>query len=85
MELKLKTGIEEAYIYVPFINGNIIAKFIDKGLYSHLYEIYPDYFEVILNETEQEELKASKKRLKEVIDVIFEVEELKEAEEKKQN
>lgn len=47
MELKLKTGIEESYIYVPFMNGNIIAKFIDKGLYSHLYKIYPDLFDVI--------------------------------------
>jgi hypothetical protein len=47
MELKLKAGIEETYIYVPFINGNIIAKFIDKGLYSHLYELYPDLFDVV--------------------------------------
>lgn len=47
MELKLKKDIEEAYIYVPFINGNVIGKFIEKGLYSHLYSIYPDYFDVV--------------------------------------
>jgi hypothetical protein len=63
MELKLKKDIEEAYIYVPFINGNVIGKFIDKGLYSHLYNIYPDYFELV------EEVKETKKT--KVVNDIF--------------
>ena len=56
MELKLKTGVEEAYIYVPFMNANIIAKFIDKGLYTHLYQLYPDYFEVVNTETKKSKI-----------------------------
>lgn len=48
MELKLKENVKETYIYVPFINGNVIGKFIEEGLYTHLYEIYPDYFEVVV-------------------------------------
>ena len=47
MELKLKENVKETYIYVPFINGNVIGKFIEAGLYTHLYEIYPDYFDII--------------------------------------
>jgi len=83
MELKLRKDIEETYIYEPFTNTDVIGKFIDKGLYPHLYKLYPELFEVILDETDKEELKASKKRLKDIVDIIFEVEELKEAEEKK--
>lgn len=83
MELKLKKDIQEAYIYEPFTHTNILGKFIEEGLYPHLYNLYPELFEVVLNETDKEELKASKKRLKDIVDVIFEVEELKEAEEKK--
>lgn len=47
MELKLKKDIAETYIYVPFTNGNVIGKFIEEGLYPHLYNIYPDYFDII--------------------------------------
>ena len=47
MELKLKENVKETYIYVPFINGNVIGKFIEEGLYPHLYSIYPDYFDIV--------------------------------------
>lgn len=46
MALKLKKDLEEAYIYVPFINNSVVGKFIDEGLYSHLYKIAPELFDV---------------------------------------
>lgn len=48
MELKLKKELEEAYIYVPFINNDVMGKFIDEGLYPHLYNIAPELFDVTL-------------------------------------
>lgn len=84
MELKLKEEYKEQSIWVSFDNTNVICKFIDKGLYPHLYKVYPHIFEVILNEVDKEELKASKQKVKDIINVIFEIEELKEAEEKKE-
>jgi hypothetical protein len=47
MELKLKKDLQEAYIYVPFVNNNIMGKFIDEGLYPHLYNIEPELFDVV--------------------------------------
>lgn len=47
MELKLKKDIEEAYIFEPFTQTNILGKFIEKGLYSHLYNLYPELFDVV--------------------------------------
>jgi hypothetical protein len=47
MELKLKAGLEESEIYIPFERRNIVGKFIDKGLYPFLYEKYPDLFDII--------------------------------------
>lgn len=46
MKLKLKADYEEALIYVPQLNSNILGKFIDSNLYSFLYKKYPDLFEV---------------------------------------
>jgi hypothetical protein len=46
MNLKLKQNYEEALIYVPQLNSNILGKFIDSNLYSFLYKKYPDLFEV---------------------------------------
>ena len=60
MELKLKKDIQESYIYDPFSHTNILGKFIEEPLYPHLYNLYPEYFEVatkaskiVLNETEE--------------------------------
>lgn len=47
MELKLKDGYEDMTIFIPQENRNIIGKFIDIRLYPHLYNLYPDLFEVI--------------------------------------
>lgn len=47
MELKLKKDIEEAYIFEPFSQTNILGKFIEKGLYPHLYNLYPELFDVV--------------------------------------
>jgi hypothetical protein len=47
MELKLKKDLQETYIYVPFINNNVMGKFIDEGLYPYLYKIAPDLFDVV--------------------------------------
>jgi hypothetical protein len=47
MELKLKEDLQETYIFVPFINNNVIGKFIEEGLYPHLYDLYPELFDVI--------------------------------------
>jgi hypothetical protein len=48
MELKLKENLQEAYIFIPFINNNVVGKFIDKGLYPHLYNLYPELFDVVV-------------------------------------
>jgi len=45
MKLKLKKGLEEATIYLPFENRNVVGKFIDERLYIHLYRIAPDLFD----------------------------------------
>lgn len=47
MELKLKSGLEDAYIYIALEKRNVIGKFIDKALYPYLFSKYPDLFEVI--------------------------------------
>jgi hypothetical protein len=57
MELKLKKNIEEAYIYEPFSNTDIIGKFIEKSLYPHLYKLYPELFDVIVEETKTKKTK----------------------------
>jgi hypothetical protein len=46
MKLKLKKELEEAYIYVPFVKANVLGKFIEEGLYSHLYKKYPELFDI---------------------------------------
>jgi hypothetical protein len=46
MKLKLKKGFEECYIYVPFIKANVMGKFIEEGLYRHLYKISPELFDI---------------------------------------
>lgn len=45
--LKLKDGLENCLIYVPFENREIIGKFIDINLYKFMYDKYPDLFEII--------------------------------------
>lgn len=47
MKLKLKAGLEEATLYVPFENRNCVGKFIPEGLYPYLYKIAPELFDVI--------------------------------------
>lgn len=46
MKLKLREGLQDIEIYVPFENKNILGKFIPEGLYPYLYKISPDLFEV---------------------------------------
>lgn len=48
MELKLKDGVGDIIIYVPFENRNEMIKFIDERLYPHLYNLYPDLFEEVI-------------------------------------
>lgn len=47
MKLKLKDGLEDMMIYIPFENRNCLGKFINEGLYIHLYKIAPDLFEYV--------------------------------------
>ena len=47
MELKLKDNYQEIYVFVPFVNANVMGKFIEKGLYPHLYKICPEIFDII--------------------------------------
>lgn len=47
MELKLKEGYSEMMIFIPQENQNILGKFVDIRLYPHLYNLYPDLFEVV--------------------------------------
>lgn len=47
MKLKLKEGLENTLIYVPFERQNILGKFIPEGLYSALYKKAPELFDVI--------------------------------------
>jgi hypothetical protein len=62
MNLKLKQSLEEAYIYVPFTNSNVMGKFIDEGLYPHLYELEPEFFDVVADEP----VKGLKQKIEEV-------------------
>ena len=59
MKLKLKKELEECYIYVPFINTNVMGKFIEEGLYSHLYKKYPELFDI-------EPVKGLKQKIEEI-------------------
>ena len=47
MKLKLKDGLENTIIYVPFENRDILGKFINERLYTHMYKKYPSLFDVI--------------------------------------
>lgn len=47
MKLKLKEGLADCEIYVPFENRNMLGKFIPEGLYIHLFKIAPDLFDVV--------------------------------------
>jgi hypothetical protein len=45
--LKLKDGLENSIIYIPFENRNEMGKFINPDLYPYLYRKHPDLFDVI--------------------------------------
>lgn len=47
MKLKLKDGLEDMMIYVPFENRNCVGKFIDPRLYPYLNRIAPELFELV--------------------------------------
>lgn len=47
MELRLKDNYKEAYIWVSFVNANVMGKFIEQGLYPHLYKVNPEMFDII--------------------------------------
>ena len=59
MELKIKEEYKDVEIWVSFTNQNIIAKFIDAGLYPHLYKSYPHIFEEVI----EEEVKTKKTKV----------------------
>lgn len=59
MKLKLKKELQECYIYVPFINANVLGKFIEEGLYQHLYKVSPDLFDI-------EPVKGLKQKIEEI-------------------
>ena len=59
MKLKLKKDLQECYIYVPFIKANILGKFIEEGLYPHLYNKYPELFDI-------EPVKGLKQKIEEI-------------------
>lgn len=63
MKLKLRKDIEETYIYEPFTNTDVIGKFIPEGLYPHLYKLYPELFDVVVEETKTKKTK--------IVDDIF--------------
>lgn len=50
MNLKLKQGLENTEIYVPFEKRNVLGKFIDTRLYPHLYKIAPSLFDIVADE-----------------------------------
>lgn len=58
MELKLKAGLEDELIYLPFEKRNVVGKFIDKALYPYMYSKYPNLFDVV-NAQEPSVFKAS--------------------------
>lgn len=47
MNLKLKDGLEDCLIYIPFENRNCLGKFINPALYQFLWKISPDLFDEI--------------------------------------
>lgn len=46
MKLKIKKEFLECYIWVPFVRANVMGKFIEEGLYPHLYKLSPELFDV---------------------------------------
>lgn len=52
MKLKLKEAYTEANIYISFERRNCLGKFIPESLYPHLYNKYPELFEVSIEEEE---------------------------------
>lgn len=59
MELKLKEEYKDAEIWVSFNNQNIVGKFIETGLYPHLYQVYPHIFDVIDEEVKTKKTKVN--------------------------
>jgi len=44
--IKLKSEFLDTEIWVPFVNANIVGRFIPEGLYVHLNNKYPELFEI---------------------------------------
>jgi len=53
MKLKLKDGLENTIIYVPFENRDILGKFIDERLYPYMYKKFPSLFDVVEDKTKK--------------------------------
>ena len=56
MALKIKESYTDTEIWVGPNNSNIICKFIEKGLYPYLYNIYPHIFEEEVQEVISESI-----------------------------
>lgn len=55
--IKLKDEYKDTLIYVPFINRDVVGKFIDEGLYPFMNEKYPELFEEVVPVVEKKKVK----------------------------
>lgn len=60
MKLKIRKEFENGYIWVPFVRANVMGKFIEEGLYPHLYKLSPELFEIV------EPIKGLKQKIEEI-------------------
>jgi len=69
MNYKLKENLQDVYLFIPQINGNIIGKFIPEEMFPYLYRKYPEFFEI----EEPKLIKGLKQKIEEIKkeDVIF--------------
>lgn len=44
--MQLKKELLDKAIWVPFINQNIVGRFIPENLLPHMYKKYPELFEI---------------------------------------
>jgi len=67
MKIKLKDEYINKLIYIPFENRDVIGKFIDERLYPHMFNKYPQFFELICEKCDNTKCKC--KKTKEVNDI----------------
>lgn len=69
MKLKLKEEFINTEIYLSFENRNVIGKFIDEGLYPHIYKKDQRFFDIVCEKCEGIKCKCKKTKETDVISI----------------